>query len=143
MIHPMPTSLSSIPAVSSKVPKTESINTILQMAEYKKIDSHRKLIMTGCLGQRYAHELFEQMPEVMQLSEQNVMMPLGRVIDRVEKGERFVLLGSASKQYSQPKSRVLSTPQYTAYVKIAEALQQSLLLLCYSKNPGTISQPTL
>ena len=32
--------------------KTESINTILQMAEYKKIDSHRKLIMTGCLGQR-------------------------------------------------------------------------------------------
>lgn len=44
--------------------KTESINTILQMAEYKKIDSHRKLIMTGCLGQRYAHELFEQMPEV-------------------------------------------------------------------------------
>ena len=34
------------------------------MAEYKKIDSHCKLIMTGCLGQRYAHELLEQMPEV-------------------------------------------------------------------------------
>lgn len=58
--------------------KTESINTILQMAEYKKIDSHRKLIMTGCLGQRYAHELLNRCPKWMQLSEQNVMMPLGR-----------------------------------------------------------------
>jgi ribosomal protein S12 methylthiotransferase len=99
--------------------KTESINTILQMAEYKKIDSHRKLIMTGCLGQRYAHELFEQMPEVDAIIGTECYDAIGSVIDRVEKGERFVLL-EAPKQYSQPKSRVLSTPQYTAYVKIAE-----------------------
>lgn len=99
--------------------KTESINTILQMAEYKKIDSHRKLIMTGCLGQRYAHELFEQMPEVDAIIGTECYDAIGSVIDRVEKGERFVLL-AAPKQYSQPKSRVLSTPQYTAYVKIAE-----------------------
>ena len=44
--------------------KTESINTILQMAEYKKDNPRRRLIMTGCLGQRYAGELFEAMPEV-------------------------------------------------------------------------------
>lgn len=67
--------------------KTESINTILQMAEYKKIDSHRKLIMTGCLGQRYAHELFEQMPEVDAIIGTECYDAIGSVIDRVEKGK--------------------------------------------------------
>ena len=58
--------------------KTESINTILQMAEYKKIDSHRKLIMTGCLVSVMPTNFLNRCPKWMQLSEQNVMMPLGR-----------------------------------------------------------------
>ncbi|UQT38481.1 radical SAM protein [Acidaminococcus intestini] len=59
------------------------------------------------------------MPEVDAIIGTECYDAIGSVIDRVEKGERFVLL-EAPKQYSQPKSRVLSTPQYTAYVKIAE-----------------------
>ena len=44
--------------------KEESINTILQMAEYKKSGSCRHIIVTGCLGQRYAEDLFNELPEV-------------------------------------------------------------------------------
>lgn len=99
--------------------KTESINTILQMAEYKKDNPRRRLIITGCLGQRYAGELFEAMPEVDAIVGTECYDRIGEVIDRVEKGERFVLLQPV-KNYTQPVKRVLATPKYTAYLKIAE-----------------------
>ena len=99
--------------------KTESINTILQMAEYKKDDPHRKLIVTGCLGQRYADELFADLPEVDAIIGTECYDQIGTVIDRVEKGERFTLLKPPQK-YTQKAKRVLTTPQYTAYLKIAE-----------------------
>lgn len=99
--------------------KTESINTILQMAEYKKDEPHRKLIVTGCLGQRYADELFADLPEVDAIIGTECYDQIGSVIDRVEAGERFTLLKPPQK-YTQKAKRVLTTPQYTAYLKIAE-----------------------
>ena len=44
--------------------KAESINTILEMAEYKKIGKCKALIVTGCMGQRYHNEIAEEIPEV-------------------------------------------------------------------------------
>lgn len=87
--------------------KTESINTILQMAEYKKIDSHRKLIMTGCLGQRYAHELFEQMPEVDAIIGTECYDAIGSVIDRVE---RENVLCCLKRLNNTPSLRAASFP---------------------------------
>ena len=72
--------------------KTESINTILQMAEYKKEDAARKLIVTGCLGQRYADDLFKDLPEVDAIIGTECYEQIGSVIDRVQAGERFVLV---------------------------------------------------
>ncbi|WP_416181933.1 30S ribosomal protein S12 methylthiotransferase RimO [Acidaminococcus timonensis] len=99
--------------------KTESINTILQMAEYKKDDAHRKLIVTGCLGQRYADDLFRDLPEVDAIIGTECYDQIGSVIDRVEAGERFTLL-KPPHTYTQKTKRVLTTPRYTAYLKIAE-----------------------
>ena len=99
--------------------KTESINAILQMAEYKKEDPNRKLIVTGCLGQRYAKDLFEEMPEVDAIIGTECYNQIGEVIDRVVAGERFTLLKPPQK-YTQKTKRVLTTPKYTAYIKIAE-----------------------
>lgn len=99
--------------------KTESINAILQMAEYKKEDPHRKLIVTGCLGQRYAKDLFDEMPEVDAIIGTECYNLIGDVIDRVVSGERFTLLKPPQK-YTQKTKRVLTTPKYTAYIKIAE-----------------------
>lgn len=105
--------------------KEESINTILQMAEYKKSGVCRKIIVTGCLGQRYAQELFDELPEVDAIAGVEVYDEIGSIIKRVMNGERFIML-ERSKPYIIYTSkdtflpRILTTPPYTAYLKIAE-----------------------
>ena len=48
--------------------KQESIDTIIEMGKYKEMGCLRKLVVTGCLAQRYADEIFAELPEVMRLS---------------------------------------------------------------------------
>ncbi|MBO5992859.1 MAG: 30S ribosomal protein S12 methylthiotransferase RimO, partial [Acidaminococcaceae bacterium] len=72
--------------------KQESIETILSMAAYKTEGCCRHLIVTGCLAQRYARELFQDMPEVDAIVGTNVFKDIDRVIDRVMQGERVLHL---------------------------------------------------
>lgn len=105
--------------------KEESINTILQMAEYKKSGSCKYIIVTGCLSQRYAEELFNELPEADAIAGVEVYDEIGSIIKRVMSGERFIMLERSkpdviytSKETFLP--RILTTPSYTAYLKIAE-----------------------
>ena len=105
--------------------KEESINTILQMAEYKKSGSCKYIIVTGCLSQRYAEELFSELPEANAIAGVEVYDEIGSIIKRVMNGERFIMLERSkpdviytSKETFLP--RILTTPSYTAYLKIAE-----------------------
>lgn len=105
--------------------KEESINTILQMAEYKKSGSCKYIIVTGCLSQRYAKELFNELPEADAIAGVEVYDEIGSIIKRVMNGERFIMLERSkpdviytSKETFLP--RILTTPSYTAYLKIAE-----------------------
>ena len=75
-----------------KAAKEESINTILQMAAYKKTGSCKYLIVTGCLVQRYAEDLFREMPEVDALVGTNVYEDIALVIQEVLTGERVLHL---------------------------------------------------
>lgn len=99
--------------------KEESINTILQMAEYKKSGTCKHLLVTGCLGQRYAEDLFKDLPEVDAIIGTECYDSIADVIMRVVAGERFILLTSP-KEYTQKTQRVLTTPAHFAYLKIAE-----------------------
>lgn len=105
--------------------KEESINTILQMAEYKKSGSCKYIIVTGCLSQRYAEELFNELPEADAIAGVEVYDEIGSIIKRVMNGERFIMLERSkpdviytSKETFLP--RILTTPSYTTYLKIAE-----------------------
>lgn len=105
--------------------KEESINTILQMAEYKKSGSCKYIIVTGCLSQRYAEELFNELPEADAIAGVEVYDEIGSILKRVMNGERFIMLERSkpdviytSKETFLP--RILTTPSYTAYLKIAE-----------------------
>ena len=105
--------------------KEESINTILQMAEYKKSGSCKYIIVTGCLSQRYAEELFNELHEADAIAGVEVYDEIGSIIKRVMNGERFIMLERSkpdviytSKETFLP--RILTTPSYTAYLKIAE-----------------------
>ena len=111
--------------------KQESIDTILSMAAYKTEGCCRYLIVTGCLAQRYAQELFQDMPEVDAIVGTNVYKDIAQVIERVMKGQRVLHLsetdfekinleGMQGKEWNLPDPRKLTTPPYMAYLKIAE-----------------------
>lgn len=100
--------------------KEESINTVLQMAEYKKNGSCKYLVMTGCLGQRYADELFESMPEVDAIVGTDSFTDIGWVIDQVMAGKRLKHLQKLESKNVAMPPRMLTTPGYMAYLKIAE-----------------------
>lgn len=100
--------------------KEESINTVLQMAEYKQTGSCKYLIMTGCLGQRYADELFESMPEIDAIVGTDSFTDISRVIEQVMSGKRLKHLEKLTSKNVILPPRMLTTPGYMAYLKIAE-----------------------
>lgn len=100
--------------------KEESIGTILQMAEYKKSGSCQYLVMTGCLGQRYADELFESMPEVDAIVGTDCFTDIAWVIEQVMHGKRLKHLRKLESKNVPLPPRMLTTPSYMAYLKIAE-----------------------
>ncbi|MEG0832126.1 MAG: radical SAM protein, partial [Acidaminococcaceae bacterium] len=102
--------------------KEESINTVLQMAAYKTTAHCKYLILAGCLGQRYATELLADIPEVDAVMGTECYTEIATIIERVVRGERFSCLEPTKVAIAAtlPAPRVLTTPKYTAYLKIAE-----------------------
>lgn len=100
--------------------KEESVNTVLQMAEYKNEGCCKYLIMTGCLSQRYADELFESMPEVDAVVGTDCFTDIAWIIDEVMAGKRVKHLQKLASKNIAMLPRMLTTPSYMAYLKIAE-----------------------
>lgn len=97
--------------------KQESIDTILEMTEYKK--TNNMILVTGCLTQRYLEELSKELPEVDGLIGVDSYDDIIDIINAMENGDRVVGWTHA-KQKAPFENRALTTPFYTAYVKIAE-----------------------
>lgn len=98
--------------------KEESINTILEMAEYKKTGRCRLLAVTGCLSQRYEKDLLKEIPEIDLLLGVNQYQTLPDRITEALSGSRP---HACQDDYSYfEHSRVLTTPFYSAYLRIGE-----------------------
>ena len=97
--------------------KTESIQAILEAAEQKKHGRCQSLVVTGCLAERYGQELSDEMPEVDAFLGVAYVQDIAKTIGS---GERCLLKGHISPRGYAGAPRVLSTPPYAAYVKIAE-----------------------
>ncbi len=102
--------------------KEESINNILEMGEYKNTGCCRYIIVTGCLGQRYAKELFDSIAEIDAIVGTDCFDDIALVIDEVLKGKRFIHMESTEGRSKNTRMlpRLLTTPSYMAYLKIAE-----------------------
>ncbi len=96
--------------------KKESVDTILEMAEYKKVGRARKLIVAGCLVERYRGDIRHELPEVDALVGTNELESIVAVCEGMEapRGDLAPYL------YHDLTPRVLATPRHFAYVKIAE-----------------------
>lgn len=100
--------------------KEESINTILEMASYKKTGRCKVLAVTGCLSQRYPGDLMEEMPEIDVLLGVNQYEQLPAAIEKAmaNNKERPCLYTDDHRYYEH--DRVLTTPSYSAYIRIGE-----------------------
>ncbi len=98
--------------------KEESVNTILEMAEYKKTGRCKVLAVTGCLSQRYSGDLMKEIPEIDLLLGVNQYAELPAAIEKALGKERPVLCSDDFGYYEH--ERVLTTPSYSAYIRIGE-----------------------
>src|SRR3972149_4366355 len=98
--------------------KEESIDTILRLARHKETGKCRLLIVTGCLTQRYKEELARELPEV------DFFLGTGeypKIADMIMNGStQRVIAGIPQYVHNYDTPRILATPRYSAYVKIAE-----------------------
>jgi len=106
--------------------KKESIDTILEVADMR--DSGRgkmkKLVVAGCLSQRYADELAKEIPEVDHFMGSSDMLKLGAVLSGGTR-ERILVGNPAAWLFNKDNPRVLSQGRHSAYVKIAEGCNRS------------------
>jgi len=98
--------------------KEESISTIFEMAEYKETGCCKTLIVTGCLVQRYGEELKEEIPEIDILMGVAEYSRIFEAIEQANKGHRPLFTGEGDRFFKSP--RLLTTPPYSAYVKISD-----------------------
>jgi len=96
--------------------KKESIDTILEMAEYKKIGRAKKLIVAGCLVERYRDQIRREMPEVDAVIGTNEIEQIVPLCEGVDADANPF----APYLYHDLTPRVLATPRHYAYMKIAE-----------------------
>jgi len=95
----------------------ESVDAILEMAEHKKFGAAKKLIVAGCLVERYREQILEQVPEV------DAVVGTGeveRILEAVEGDLKLLPTQPPSFLYHDLTPRILTTPKHQAYIKIAE-----------------------
>ena len=97
--------------------KEESIDAILEMAEYKK-QGPKKLFVTGCLAQRYPDALLSEIPEIDGILGVAEYARLFEMMDAADAGEKPCYTANGARFLNTP--RVLTTPGYSAYVKISD-----------------------
>ncbi len=100
--------------------KEESVNTILEMAEYKKTGSCKALIVTGCMAQRYKNEIIEEVPEVDAVLGTTSYEDIYRAIQEAVDGKQFQEFKSIDYLPESLGRRVLTTGGHFGYLKIAE-----------------------
>ena len=121
--------------------RRESVNTILELARYKSVGSCKRLIVTGCLPQRYREDLKASFPEV------DAFVGTGQYADilRFLKGDR-----ESDRNFRHPKyihqentPRLNSQPFYRAYLKISEGCIKNCAFCIIPKIRGTLRSRTI
>lgn len=100
--------------------KEESINTILEMAEYKKTGRLKCLIVTGCMAQRYKEDILNEISEVDAILGTSSYNEITKVIESARKGRKTVSVKEPEDINLVNTSRINTTGGYFSYLKIAE-----------------------
>lgn len=100
--------------------KEESIQNILDMAEYKKTGSLKALIVTGCLAQRYRQEIIDEIPEVDAVLGTSSYDKIVEAVEEALAGNGAVIMSDLKVLPEVKEDRLITTGGHFAYLKIAE-----------------------
>lgn len=100
--------------------KEESIQNILEMAEYKKEGKVKALIVTGCLAERYRQEILDEIPEVDEVLGTTAYDRILDAVDMALEGKKEVMLSELDALPLPDTKRLVTTGGHFAYLKIAE-----------------------
>lgn len=100
--------------------KEESVETILEMAEYKKTGSCHALVVTGCMAQRYQKEIIEEVPEVDAVLGTTSYGDIVKALEEAVAGNHFEEFRDIDYLPDTGSKRVLTTGGHFGYLKIAE-----------------------
>ncbi len=100
--------------------KEESINTLLEMAEWKKAGQLKVLVAAGCLAQRYREEIQQEIPEVDAIVGTTAIPQIADAIEQALAGGKVQIIQEVDAPPATDTGRVLTTGGHYAYLKIAE-----------------------
>ena len=109
--------------------KQEALETIFEVAQLKSEGKIEKIIVTGCLAERYQAEIAAEIPEADGFLGIGSFQRIGEAIDRVLAGERIEWFGPQSELQLEG-DRVLTSPVYTSYLKIADGCSNRCAYCC-------------
>lgn len=123
--------------------KQESIDTILEMARYKEEGECKKLIVTGCLAERYSNDIQNELPEVDAILGTGDYDRISEIIKQsVSCDDIPVITGHINRTPECNIPRTLLTPPYTAYLKIADGCDNNCTYCAIPKIRGKFRSRT-
>ncbi|MEI6286863.1 MAG: 30S ribosomal protein S12 methylthiotransferase RimO [Bacillota bacterium] len=100
--------------------KQEAIDKIIEIGAEKKSNPNLKIIAAGCLAQRYGAELLAELPELDAVVGTGMWRDIPELLKKINCSERVAVVGAALNLQKATDNRVLLTPSYSVYVKIAD-----------------------
>ena len=117
--------------------KQESIDAILEMAEYKETGRCKQLIVTGCLAERYSMDILSELPEVDAILGTGDYDRIAEIIRMsAETNEKPIITGHIDRTPECELPRTLLTPPYSAYLKIADGCDNNCTYCAITKIRG-------
>ena len=100
--------------------RKESMDTIYEMSEYKKIGSCEKLVVTGCMPQRWLKDMRKDLPDVDVFLGINQYQDIVKILDKAYETNKRVIEVTRTPKETKVEDRMITTPKHYAYLKIAD-----------------------
>lgn len=123
--------------------KEESIETILEVSEFKETGNLKKLIVAGCLAQKYSDEILKELPEVDAVIGTGDIDKIEKVIDEILEDKKVVETKNMTFLANANTERVLTTASHTAYLKISEGCNRACTYCIIPQMRGRLRSRTI
>lgn len=123
--------------------KEESIETILEISKFKETGNLKKLVVAGCLAQKYSEEILKELPEVDAVIGTGDIDKIEKVVDEILENKKVVETRSMTFLANANTDRLLTTASHTAYLKISEGCNKACTYCIIPQMRGKLRSRTI